>query len=152
MRKKYRYVHSFVDRNYFRRKGYSKIALPDQIGSPEFVLAHAAALNAPRAIPVSALRGGVERSGAQPLIGVYLLMLKGRVAYVGSSLNMPRRVNEHRLNGRQFDKAFYIATHAREREALERVLILAISPPGNRRGKQEPSVEAPTVLANQQFA
>jgi hypothetical protein len=75
LKKQYRYVHSFVDRhgivrNYFRRNGYARIALPDQIGSPEFVLAHVAALNASRrTVPASALRGGVERGGAQPLVG-----------------------------------------------------------------------------------
>jgi len=116
---KYRYVQSFIDevgkvRNYFRRPGYPRIALPDQIGSPEFIRAHAAALKSKRTPPRSALRGGVESSGAQPLIGVYLLMLRGKVVYVGSSLNMPKRVADHRSNGRPFDKAFYIATHALE--------------------------------------
>ena len=137
-KKRYPYVQGWIDhrtgrpRFRFRRRGFPRVELPEQIGSPEFVLAHAAALNAPPAAPVSALRGGVERSGAQPLIGVYLLMLRGKVAYIGSSLNMPRRVAEHRANGRPFDKAFYIATEAREREALERLLIRTIKPQGNR--------------------
>jgi hypothetical protein len=95
---RYRYVQSWVDssgrvRNYFRRPGYPRIKLPDLIGSPEFVLAHAAALNAPRGVPASALRGGTER-GFQPLIGVYLLLLllRGQIVYIGASLNMPKRV------------------------------------------------------------
>jgi hypothetical protein len=71
----------------------------------------------------------------QPLIGVYLLLLKGRIIYVGSSLNMPKRVDQHRGNGRPFDQAFYIATKANQREALERVLISAIDPPQNRIGR-----------------
>jgi hypothetical protein len=62
-------------------------------------------------------------------------MLKGKVAYIGSSLNMPQRVAAHRSNGRPFDQAFYIATKAKERDALERVLIRAINPPQNRTGR-----------------
>jgi hypothetical protein len=68
----------------------------------------------------------------QPLIGVYLLMLRGQIVYVGSSLNMPVRVSDHRSNGRPFDRVFYIATVANQREALERVLIRAINPPQNK--------------------
>jgi hypothetical protein len=108
--------------------------LPEQIASAEFEQEYRAALKMPKAKPPSSLRGGVKRSGAQPLIGVYLLMLKGKVTYVGSSLNMPRRVADHRRNGRPFDNAFYIATTAREREELERVLIRSIKPFGNRYG------------------
>ena len=95
--KGYRYVQSFIDgggrvRNYFRRQGYPRIALPDQIAGPEFVISYQAALSAPRNVPLSSLLGGTERSGAKPLIGVYLLMLKGKVTYIGSSLNMPWRL------------------------------------------------------------
>jgi hypothetical protein len=46
--------------------------------------------------------------------------------------HMPRRVAEHRTNGRPFDQAFYIATLPNQREALERTLIKAIDPPQNR--------------------
>ena len=35
----------------------------------------------------------------QPQVGVYLLMLRGRLVYIGSSLNMPNRVAQHRSNG-----------------------------------------------------
>ena len=105
------------------------------IGSPEFVLAYTAALNAPPPPPPSSLPGGVVKHNGrdpQPLIGVYLLLLRGRVSYVGSSLNMPKRVAEHRVNCRPFDQVFYIATKANQREALERVLIKAIDPHQNR--------------------
>jgi hypothetical protein len=141
MRKKYRYVQSWVDgdgkvHNYFRRRGYPRLRLPGFIGSPEFVLAHAAALNEPRSVPVSTLRGGTTNQ-QQPLIGVYLLMLKGKIVYVGSSLHMPRRIAEHQMNGRPFDRVFYIAAKANEREALERVLIRAIDPSQNRSGRTD---------------
>ena len=53
-------------------------------------------------------------------------------SYIGESLNMPKRVAEHRSNGRLFDQAYYIATTANQRAGLERILIRAINPPGNR--------------------
>jgi hypothetical protein len=145
--KRYRYLQSFIDKSgkphvYFRRQGHSRIRLPDQVGSPEFVLAYAAAMRQGPMPPASSLPGGViaprgrDPNTVQPLIGVYLLMRKGKVVYIGSSLNMPQRVADHRTNGRPFDKAFYIATTALEREALERVLIAAINPPQNRVGTE----------------
>jgi hypothetical protein len=144
---RYRYVNGFVGsdgrvRFYFRRKGCRAVRLPGLIDSPEFVLAHTAALNEPLPPPlpplsslpggVVARRGGKNPNAVQSLIGVYMLLLKGRVVYVGSSLNMPKRVAEHRSNCRPFDQAFYIATIANQREALERVLIRAINPSQNR--------------------
>jgi hypothetical protein len=52
---------------------------------------------------------------------------------------MPKRIAAHRVNGRPFDQVFYIATSARQREGLERLLIRAINPPQNRqhRNKQD---------------
>jgi hypothetical protein len=130
-------VQNVKGRYYFRRAGFPRVKLPGALCSPAFMTAYQKAMgpNAQRSVPMSALRGGVDRSGAQPLIGVYLLMLEGEIVYVGSSLHMPRRVAEHRSNGRPFDHAFYIATTAREREALERTLIAAINPPQNRAGR-----------------
>jgi hypothetical protein len=141
--KRYPFVQSFIDqygkvRHYYRRRGYSRIALPD-INGPEFASAYAAAVSEPRAVPLSARRGAVERGSAQPLIGVYLLLRNGRIVYVGSSLDMPKRVAAHRSNGRPFDKAFYIATTAKERVALERVLIRIIDPAQNCMGRIEQS-------------
>jgi hypothetical protein len=37
-------------------------------------------------------RGRKNPNAVQPLIGVYLLMLKGKIVCVGESLNMPKRV------------------------------------------------------------
>jgi hypothetical protein len=77
----------------------------------------------------SSLPGGiitkrrVDPDAVQPLIGVYLLLLKGKVVYIGSSLNMPNRVTDYRSNGRPFDQAFYIATNANQRKQLEATLI-----------------------------
>jgi hypothetical protein len=86
----------------------------------------------------SAIARGTERAQpetpiADPAeVGVYLLMLKGKVVYVGSSLRMPRRVAGHRTNGRPFDQAYYIATTAGQRTQLEATLIRAINPPQNK--------------------
>jgi hypothetical protein len=152
----YRYLQAFVDKSgkphvYFRRRGYPRIRLPDQVSSPEFALAYAAAIREEPMPPASSLLGGIiarpdrNPNAVQPLIGVYLLMRKGKVVYIGSSLNMPRRVADHRTNGRPFDKAFYIATTPREREALERVLIAAIRPLQNRVGTERNGL---AVLSN----
>jgi hypothetical protein len=67
-----------------------------------------------------------------PLVGVYLLMRKGKVVYIGSSLNMPDRVADHRTNGRPFDQAVYIVTRANQRKRLEAILIRAIKPAQNK--------------------
>jgi hypothetical protein len=55
--------------------------------------------------PASSLPGGivakrgVDPNAVQPLIGVYLLLLKGKIIYIGFRLHMPRRVADHRSNG-----------------------------------------------------
>src|SRR5215472_2424841 len=45
-------------------------------------------------------RGRGHPNAVQPLVGVYLLMARGRIVYVGSSLNMPARVAQHPANSR----------------------------------------------------
>jgi hypothetical protein len=165
---RYRYVRTIIDRRgkprlYFRRPGYPSARLPEPIGGPEFMLAYGAALNGQALPPPSSLPGGIvakrgtDHQTVQPLIGVYLLMLRGRVVYVGSSLDMPKRVSQHRTNGRPFDQVFYIATVANQRESLERVLIKAIDPPQNkahRRPKEKaaPDLQAGTALIDSVFS
>jgi hypothetical protein len=84
----------------------------------------------------------VHPSTVQPLIGVYLLMQGRRLIYIGSSLNMPNRVAEHRRNGRPFDKAFFIETEANERGGLEQALIRALHPSQNRAHRARASHQA----------
>ena len=144
---KLRFVNSYRDHRYgggrmrhqFRRKGYRKVTIKGQPGSPEFMAHYQELLNAEQRLPpASTLRGGivarrsVDPNTVQPLIGVYLLLLKGKVVYTGSSINMPNRVGDHRKNGRPFDQAYYIATKANEREQLEQTLIKALHPSQNR--------------------
>ncbi|WP_155253468.1 hypothetical protein [Bradyrhizobium japonicum] len=74
----------------------------------------------------------IDLKSSPPWVGVYLLMLKGKVVYVGSSRRMPRRVETHRLNGRPFDDVFYIATDEHQRLKLEATLIKSLNPIQNR--------------------
>lgn len=155
------YVHTFVDRHgktrhYFRRKGEC-VPLKGDLGSAEFAATYQAALHG---LPSEKQRHAISRikraqklSAPKPQVGVYLLMLDGAVAYVGSSLNMQKRVKKHRENGRPFDKAFFIAAAANERLALERTLIAAIKPPGNKDQKPNPDLQPHrSVLANPRIA
>ena len=66
-------------------------------------------LLAPASTLVGGVRAkrGVDPGTVQPLIGVYLLMLKGKVVYFGSSLHMPNRVAQHSTNGRPFDQVSF---------------------------------------------
>jgi hypothetical protein len=75
-----------------------------------------------------------------PVVGVYLLLLKGKVVYVGSSNNMPKRIVGHRSGSRPFDQVFYIATDKAERLKLETILIRAINPLQNSLGIPAPEV------------
>lgn len=140
------YVVRMTDRHghayyYYRRKGFPRARLPDLPWSSEFMEAYYAAAGEtalpPLPIPSTLIGGIVKKRGVdpdtvQPLIGVYLLLLKGKVIYVGQSLNMPERVAGHQANGRPFDQVFYIATKANQREMLERILIRAIDPLQNK--------------------
>jgi hypothetical protein len=121
-----------------RRTGFSTY-LTGVPWSEDFMRQYAAAQGNGKVKPMpSTLLGGVavkpgqKPDTVQPLIGVYLLLLEGRIIYIGSSLNMPKRVAAHRTNGRPFDQVFYIGTMSDEREVLERTLIRAINPPQNR--------------------
>ena len=146
------YVQKFKDRHgherhYFRRNG-SRTPLPAP-GSPEFRKAYQKAFGNVGAdtgaiLPPVKLLGvdrkktriGLERQRTLGTVGgVYLLMLGSRVVYVGSSVDMPTRVVNHRANGRQFDRAYYISVPApKDRAKLEATLIAALKPEQNRLG------------------
>lgn len=68
--------------------------------------------------------------------GVYLLIYKGKVTYVGTSKNCADRIAAHRVAGRPFDAAYYIFAEPSERERLERILITQMNPTGNVRGRR----------------
>src|SRR4029077_15727969 len=140
--RKFKYLKSYADRHgkerhYFRRGTFSATLL-GRPGSPKFMEAYHAALAGTPLPPAKKTRALklFERSASAhtPAIGVYLLLLGGRITYVGSSLNMQRRVAGHRDAGRPFDQVFYIGTKMTERIALERALIVALAPVQNRSG------------------
>jgi hypothetical protein len=149
----FRFVEVYNDRYgtrriYFKRGG-KRVALPSKIGSPAFLKAYQAALDG---TPVpERMRQSVLKvvNPSEPKVGVYLLLLKGEVVYIGSSLGMQTRVAQHRSNGRPFDQVFYIGTTMAQRTILEHTLIAAIRPKQNRNGLNvarsisEPSSEIP---------
>lgn len=73
-----------------------------------------------------------------PSVGVYLLLLKGKVVYVGSSKQLSKRIAAHRSGKRPFDEAFCISTNESDRGRLENILIKAINPTQNSIGKDTP--------------
>lgn len=107
---RYRYLNSYTDRHghkrtYFRRGGKPQIPLPEPESS-EFFEAYQNALKAVsgpqqwhRLAP-----GRRRRKKLNAKTGVYLLIHKGMLIYVGSSKNMAGRVMKHRTNGRPFDQ------------------------------------------------
>ena len=133
------FIHSYFDKGHlrqtFRRHG-RRTTIRGQPGSPEFMAQYYTSLEASGGAPQLKRRASKPPTDHQPLIGVYLLMLKGRIVYIGSSLRMPERVADHRANGRPFSHAFYIATRAHERKPLEDLLIQALRPLQNRKGMQ----------------
>jgi hypothetical protein len=162
--KPYKYVITYRDRHgkvrtYFRRgRGAKVIRLPDQIDSADFERAYKAALLA--APEDTRIRATAHRTRAKAIAmapyrrmsGVYLLLLDGEIAYIGSSRNMAARVSSHRANGRPFDQAFFIATKEEEREPLERLLIRSFRPRQNRTGLEHagnaPVSNPPPRLSN----
>lgn len=140
-----KYVSKFTDRHgheraYFRRPGCVSVPLPTPIGGPEFLAAYDEALADTGHNTKPPKAAGRDWSGRRLAMnvretmadtGVYLLTLKGRVVYVGSSKNCAERIAQHRKNGRYFEKAFYIFAEESERIQLERALILAIAPEQN---------------------
>jgi excinuclease UvrABC nuclease subunit len=74
------------------------------------------------------------RALTPPEVGVYFLMLKKSVVYIGCSKNIRRRVLDHRQNGRVFDYVYAVETKEGEERDLERQLIAAVQPEQNRAG------------------
>lgn len=67
-------------------------------------------------------------------IGVYFLFKKQAVIYIGQSLNVFKRVHDHRLNGVDFDAWTVIACDRSELLTLEQHYISAFRPPFNKTG------------------
>jgi hypothetical protein len=154
-----KYVHTMYRKDgrkvcYYRRPGCAAIPLPITIGSREFQDAYDAAVEQTKVninrrrnaglAPSAAARMREAVIGTMADSGVYLLVRRGRVTYVGTSKNCGGRIAEHRQNGRQFDKAFYIFAEGTEREWLEALLIRQLDPEENKR-QTKPYTRAPSV-------
>jgi hypothetical protein len=143
----YRYIMRFTDRlgksrTYFRR-GDFRIPLPNNLDSAEFDAAYRnAAAEYEAANPPRQDRPARQPPARPPAEGVYLLLLRGQIIYVGTSAKMPERVATHRRNGREFDKVFYIEADGTERIALEAQLIHRLRPEKNRAGFRYVSYDA----------
>lgn len=73
--------------------------------------------------------------------GVYFLIEKGEVTYIGQSSNVLSRIDKHRQNGRPFDAFTYMECPKQDLDHLEALYIQALKPRGNisagrRRAKQ----------------
>ena len=71
------------------------------------------------------------------ICGIYLLLIKDRVFYVGQSVNVYSRLAQHRTE-RQFDKAMFIEVKQRDLARVEKFFILTLRPKWNRVGMKRP--------------
>lgn len=71
----------------------------------------------------------------QPICGVYFLISGSRIFYVGQSIRILERINEHVRKGVQFDAFYFIKVPKSKLLATEAAYIKAFRPPGNRVGK-----------------
>ena len=175
MRRRFKYVNHWVTKTgiayvKFRRPGFPSIDLPPPVGSPQFLRAYYAALNATEreqnpviehvskqlGVITSRVRVGSIRKLVKQLAGeeqaeqagVYLLFLRKKLVWVGSSSNMRERVASHRRNGRPFDRAFYIPASDEDRLWLELILIKALNPPQNRNGRRSENNKRGDLVCN----
>lgn len=155
-----KYLQVWIDRHgrerrYFRRDGKS-IPLPSP-NSSQFQKAYDAAMNGNPVLlsgkrPIKRKRYEKATDPIAPLVGVYLLFRAGRLVYIGSSLDMPKRVASHDANGRPFDEVHYIETSPSKREDVERELIRAFQPPQNRLGYKMRAPVPKLIASNSQTA
>lgn len=68
---------------------------------------------------------------ADHLSGVYFLLKADEVVYVGQSVNMYRRVEAHRLQGKDFDRVTYLPAREEVLRELEMVYIHLYRPAQN---------------------
>ena len=146
-----RFVQKLTDRKgrerlYFRRAGSPRVTLPGPIGSRQFEQAYRTALAGGIVIVREVARRTKRRH--VPRLGVYFLLLGDELVYIGSSMDMPQRVAQHKTNGRRFDRVFYIETRPGERLGLEAILIRALGPRHNKNGKCKPQVRIVNPVGN----
>lgn len=74
------------------------------------------------------------RLPAEPLVGVYLLLHRGEVQYIGMSTDVMARVGQHRRrHPGSFDEVAFVAVSEEHMERVEAFLIARFNPPHNSR-------------------
>ena len=63
--------------------------------------------------------------------GVYFLVHKNKVVYIGQSISPLARISSHTINGKKFDSAFLVPVPSYALDAVEGALIRALKPPLN---------------------
>ena len=76
--------------------------------------------------------------------GVYFLFKDREMTYTGKSRNVYGRINDHRVNGRQFDYALVAACPEHDAAWVEATMIKSFRPPENR--SQKPAERIGAVL------
>ena len=65
-------------------------------------------------------------------IGIYFLINSGKIRYVGQTINIHHRIDQHRRGGREFDSYSFIPCEREQLNELERIYRDLIMPPENR--------------------
>lgn len=73
----------------------------------------------------------LEVNPPELLCGIYFLMVGDNLMYVGKSVNLHRRLMDHR-ESRKYDTAIIVAMPAQEADAIELRAIKQFNPPWNR--------------------
>ena len=79
--------------------------------------------------------------------GVYFLVRRGKVEYVGQSINVNARIATHIQSGKTFDEWCYIPCSPQNLNLIESLYIHALKPPGNGYFKGTSHPVAPMSIA-----
>jgi len=108
----------------------------------DLIAAMESALNDGRELPFSIVHFGrytvlaektiIQRSRpVQALCGVYFLIHRSRVVYVGQSVNIMARIADHARSSKTFDRAHWVLCPEKDLSELEATYIDALKPPLN---------------------
>lgn len=68
----------------------------------------------------------------KPKIGIYFLMDKSEVVYIGQSINIDLRIAQHKRTDKEFDRTLYLECGAKELDLLEAAHIQEYQPRYNK--------------------
>jgi len=86
-----------------------------------------------------------ELTGVNPPPGIYFLVWRGQIMYIGQSVNPYVRIATHAKDGKAFTRAYFLPVPRGELDAVEGALIRALKPRLNGRGANG-GVIAPTEV------